>query len=126
MVLVAPKSIEDPAAEKKIISRLNRYFHQKYKRYARSISELRIRGSVYIALGMALLIAISMLTYYKKLDTLMLEILGIVFMPLGWFGIWEGFSKIIDLPFRLESNTQAYKKLSRAAYKFEYIGDAKK
>jgi len=126
VVLVAPRSIEDPAAEKKIISRLNRYFHQKHRRYARSIKELRVRGSIYIVLGMALLSMLALLTYYKKLDTLTLEIMGIVFMPLGWFGIWEGFSKIIDLPFRLESNTQAYKKLSKAAYKFEYIGRTKK
>ena len=74
---------------------------------------------------MALLITLALLTYYKKLDTLMLEIIGIVFMPLGWFGIWEGFSKIVDLPFKLESDTQVYRKLSRAAYKFEYIGEAK-
>jgi len=126
VVLVAPKSIEDPAAEKKIISRLNRYFHQRYRRYAKSISELRLRGSIYIALGMALLMTLALLTYYKKLDTLMLEVIGIVFMPLGWFGIWEGFSKIIDLPFKLESDTQVYRKLSKAAYKFEYIGETKK
>jgi hypothetical protein len=121
VVIVAPKSIEDPAAEKKIISRINRYFNQRYKRYAKSISELRKRGSIYIILGMALLMVLALLTYYKKLDTLMLEVIGIVFMPLGWFGIWEGFSKIVDLPFRLESDTQVYRKLSKADYKFEYI-----
>jgi hypothetical protein len=48
-----------------------------------------------------------------------------MFMPLGWFGIWEGFSKIVDIPFKLGSDTQVYRKLSRAAYKFEYIGQAK-
>jgi len=126
VVLVAPKSIEDPAAEKKIISRLNRYFHQRYRRYAKSISELRLRGLIYIAIGMAALITLSLLTYYKRLETLMLEVIGIIFMPLGWFGIWEGFSKIVDIPFRLGSDTQVYSKLSRAAYKFEYIGEAKK
>ena len=126
VVLVAPKSIEDPSAEKKIVSRLNRYFHQKYARYKRSINDIRIRGLIYIASGMALLITLALLTYYKKLETLMLEIVGIMFMPLGWFGIWEGLSKIVDMPFKLESDTQVYRKLSRAAYKFEYIGEAKK
>lgn len=126
VVLVAPKSIEDPAAEKKIISRLNRYFHQKHARYMKSINDLRLRGSVYIALGMALLTTLALLTYYKKFDVLTLEIIGIMFMPLGWFGIWEGFSKIVDIPFKLGSDTQVYRKLSRAAYKFEYIGEVKK
>jgi hypothetical protein len=125
VVLLAPKAIEDPVAEKKITSRLNRYFGQKYRRYAKSIKELRIRGAIYIALGMAVLIALALLTYYKKFATLTLEIIGIVFMPLGWFGIWEGFSKIVDIPFKLGSDTQVYRKLSRAAYKFEYIGQTK-
>ena len=126
VVLVAPKSIEDPTAEKKITSRLNKYFHQKYSRYIMAIKEIRMKGAIYITLGMALLIILALLTYYKKLDTLMLEVIGIIFMPLGWFGIWEGFSKIVDIPFRLGSDTQIYRKLSRAAYKFEYIGEAKK
>ena len=126
VVLVAPKAIEDPAAEKKIISRLSRYFHLKYTRYAKSINNIRIRGLVYIATGMALLIALALLTYSNKLDRLTLEITGIMFMPLGWFGIWEGFSKIVDIPFKLESDTQVYRKLSKAAYKFEYIGEVKK
>jgi len=125
VVLVAPKSIEDPAAEKKITSRLNRYFHQKYSRYIMAIREIRMRGLAYIASGMAILIVLALLTYYKKLDTLTLEIVGIVFMPLGWFGIWEGFSKIVDIPFKLESDTRAYKKFSRASYKFEYLEEKK-
>lgn len=126
VVLVAPKSIEDTAAEKKITSRISRYFSQKYRRYAKSINDLRLRGAIYIVLGMALLIILALLTYYKKFDALTLEIIGIMFMPLGWFGIWEGFSKIVDIPFKLESDTQVYRKLSRAAYKFEYIGEVKK
>ncbi len=126
VVLVAPKSIEDPVAEKKIISRLNRYFNQKHARYVKAIHEIRIRGLIYIASGMALLIALTLLTYYRKLDTLTREIAGIMFMPLGWFGIWEGFSKIVDIPFKLESDTQVYRKLARAAYKFDHIGEAKK
>ena len=126
VVLVAPKSIEDPVAEKKIISRLNKYFHQKYTRYAKSINDLRLRGSLYIVFGMVLLMTMSLLTYYNKIDRLKLEIVGIVFMPLGWFGIWEGFSKIVDIPFKLGRDTQVYKKLSKASYKFEYIGEVKK
>jgi hypothetical protein len=126
VVLVAPKSIEDPVAEKKIISRLNRYFNLKHARYVKAIKHIRMRGLIYIASGMALLIAFALLTYYKKLDPLTREVVGIMFVPLGWFGIWEGFSKVVDIPFRLESDTQVYKKLSRATYKFEHIGETAK
>ncbi len=121
IVLVAPKSIEDQNVEKKIVSRLNKYFHQKYLRYQKSIDEIRIRGIVYVAVGMVLLTSLSLLAYNLKLDRLTLDLVGIIFMPLGWFGIWEGFSKIIDIPFKLNDDTQAYKRLAKAAYKFEHI-----
>jgi hypothetical protein len=126
VVLVAPISIQDQIAEKKIISRLNRYFHQKHAQYNMTINEIRIRGSIYVALGMFLLIMLSILTYNKLLDRLSLELTAIIFTPLGWFGIWEGFSKIVDIPFNLASSTQAYLRLAKASYKFEYIGEQKK
>jgi len=125
VVLVAPKSIEDAAVEKKIVSRLNRYFHQKYLRYNKSIKDLRIRGALYVFLGMLLLASMTLLGYYGKLDKLTLELMGIIFMPLGWFGIWEGFSKMIEIPFKLNSDSQVYRRLSKASYKFEYIGEIK-
>lgn len=125
VVIVAPKTIEDQAIEKKIAARLNRYFHQKHLRYKKAIDELRIRGAVYIAVGMLLLIALTLLAYFGKMDRLTLELVGIIFMPLGWFGIWEGFSKIVDIPFRLGSDALVYKGLSKASYKFEYITEIK-
>ncbi len=121
--IVAPKAIEDQAIEKKITARLNKYFHQKYLRYKKSIDELRIRGAIYIAFGMALLAALTLFAYFGKVERLTIELVGIIFMPLGWFGIWEGFSKIVDLPFRLGSDALVYKGLSKASYKFEYIGE---
>jgi hypothetical protein len=37
--------------------------------------------------------------------------------------MWEGFSKIVEIPFKLANDTEAYKRLSKASYKFEYIGE---
>lgn len=125
VVIVAPKTIENTAIEKKITTRLNKYFHQKYLRYKKSIDELRIRGAIYIVVGMLLLSALTLLAYFGKMDRFTIELIGIIFMPLGWFGIWEGFSKIVDIPFRLGTDVLVYKRLSKAAYKFEYIGEQK-
>jgi hypothetical protein len=126
IVLVAPKTIEDQVTEKKIISRLNRYFHHRYLRYKKSINDLRKRGALYVLVGMAALISLTFLAYFVKPDRLTLELVGIIFMPLGWFGIWEGFSKIVDIPFKLSSDTALYLRLSKSAYKFEYIGESSK
>lgn len=127
VVLVAPKVIEDQNAEKKIVSRLNKYFHQKYLRYMKSIREIRAKGMLYIAFGMAVLIALALiLNYSKNPNEITLAIIGIIFTPLGWFGMWEGFSKIVEIPFKLASDTEAYKQFSKAYYKFEYIAEEKK
>jgi len=126
VVIVAPEHIKEPATEKNIVSRLNKYFNMKYVQYSKTIKEIRVKGLVYVVGGMAVLIALTLLAYARKLDKLTLELVGIIFMPLGWFGIWEGFSKIIDIPFKLSLDTQVYKKLSKAAYTFEYISEPKK
>jgi hypothetical protein len=126
VVLVAPRSIENKETEKKIVSRLNKYFHQKYLRYIKTITEIRVRGTIYIVLGSITLMTLTFLSYNKILNALKLELIGIMFLPLGWFGVWEGFSKILDIPFKLDMDTKAYKGLSKASYKFDYLGDGKK
>lgn len=127
IVLVAPKVIEDQSVEKKIVSRLNKYFHQKHARHTKAIHEIRAKGVLYIAAGMAILIALALfLNYYQNPDSMTFTIIGIMFTPLGWFGIWEGFSKIVDIPFKLANDTEAYKRFSKASYKFEYIVEEKK
>ncbi|MFA6549714.1 MAG: hypothetical protein WCT39_07310 [Candidatus Margulisiibacteriota bacterium] len=127
VTLVAPKIIEDHEAEKKIVSRLNKYFHQKYLRYLKRIREIRVQGLFYIAAGMAILVALALhLNYVKDPNLITPTILGIMFTPIGWFGMWEGFSKIVEIPFKLANDTEAYKRLSKASYKFEYIGEEKK
>jgi hypothetical protein len=126
IVLVAPKAIEDKETEKKIVARLNRYFHQKYLRYKKTINELRARGAVYIIVGMIMLSTLTLLAYDMKLQRMEIDLIGVIFIPLGWFGIWEGFSKIVDIPFKLNSDTEAYRRLAKAAYKFEYIGESTK
>jgi hypothetical protein len=124
ITLVAPKSIEAHEAEKKIVSRLNKYFHLKYVRYMKRIREIRLTGVLYIAGGMAILVALALhLNYVKDPNSITPTILGIMFTPIGWFGMWEGFSKIVEIPFKLANDTEAYKRLSKASYKFEYIGE---
>ena len=46
-------------------------------------------------------------------------------MPLGWFGIWEGFSKIIDTSPRVIQEEILFNKLSKANYQFKHIEEDK-
>jgi hypothetical protein len=121
VVLVAPKAIRDDSTEKKIISRLTHYFHAKHIQDVKIINQIRMRGLIYILIGMIFLIGMVFTTYYQLLGKLIVELAGIVFMPLGWFGVWEGFSLIVDKPFKYEREAELFQRLSKAVFKFEYI-----
>ena len=50
-----------------------------------------------------------------------IEIIGIILMPLGWFGIWEGLSKIVDSSPAFAREDQLFEKFAKASYRFKYI-----
>jgi len=62
----------------------------------------------------------------KYFGELGIEILGIILMPLGWFGIWEGFSKIVDTSPVFMQDEILFDKLSKATYRFKFIEEEKK
>ena len=113
--------MKNDKAEKIVIQRLKRYFKQKYLQKMKDLRSIRIRGSIFVLFGVTNLSLLTVLTYFKLLNTLHIELLGIVLMPLGWFGIWEGFSKIVDTsPMNLQEG-KFCEKFSKASYNFEYI-----
>jgi hypothetical protein len=42
-------------------------------------------------------------------------------MPLGWFGFWEGLSKLIDTSPAFIREEKVFEKLSKASYRFKYL-----
>ena len=64
---------------------------------------------------------LTLATYFKFMGDLALQISGIVFMPLGWFGIWEGLSKLIDTSPVVIRDSKLFEKLQKATYHFKYI-----
>ena len=94
--ILAPVDLCNPNTERSVIQRLKRDFKHRSLQKRKELSKLRRRGTVFVLFGIFFLTALTLLTYYKVVSKLAIEILGIIFMPLGWFGIWEGFSKIVD------------------------------
>ena len=119
--ILAPVDLCNPNTERSVIQRLKRDFKHRSLQKRKELSKLRRRGTVFVLFGIFFLTALTLLTYYKLVSKLAIEILGIIFMPLGWFGIWEGFSKIVD-PSRVSIQEEIiFDKLSRAVIKFHYI-----
>ena len=119
--ILAPVDLCNPNTERSVIQRLKRDFKHRSLQKRKELSKLRRRGTVFVLFGIFFLTALTLLTYYKVVSKLAIEILGIIFMPLGWFGIWEGFSKIVD-PSRVSIQEEIiFDILSRAVIKFHYI-----
>ena len=97
VTICAPLFLDDKKSEKIVVKRLKRHFqHRALLRKKGNIS-IRVRGIVFVLCGICFLTFLTLAAYYKLFNDLTINILSIVVMPLGWFGIWEGFSKIVDI-----------------------------
>ncbi|MEI7946272.1 MAG: hypothetical protein WCJ02_06225 [bacterium] len=116
----APKSLKDDQSEQMVIRRLRKHFRDKTLQAKRDIYRMRARGAVFVFVGMLSLISITLISYFNLVKDLAIRLLEILFVPLGWFGIWEGFSKIINASPLLVNEHELYHKLSNAEYQFHY------
>jgi len=123
--IYAPVSLKDEKAEKTVIQRLKKHFKHRALQKQKELMRIRKRGIMFVILGIASLGLLTLLTYRQVLTEITIEMLGIILMPLGWFGIWEGFSKIVDTSPMLIQEETLFDRLSKASYKFTYIEKGK-
>jgi hypothetical protein len=119
--IFAPVSLKDAKSENMVIQRLKKHFKVRSMQRQKEISLIRIKGIIFVLLGVCFLTFLTMAAYYKLFPQLTLEVLGIVVMPLGWFGVWEGLSKIVDTSPKYIQEEILFNKLSRAQYIFRFI-----
>ncbi|MCP4650895.1 MAG: hypothetical protein GY853_12565 [PVC group bacterium] len=121
VTICAPRGLSDKKSERTVAKRLKRHFlHRALIRKKENI-RIRIRGIVFVLCGISFLTFLTLAAYYKLFSELVIDVLSIVVMPLGWFGIWEGFSKLVDIKPALVQEEMFYLKLSKAQYRFKYI-----
>jgi hypothetical protein len=116
----APKSLKDDQSEQMVIRRLRKYFKDKALQKKRDIHRLKVRGALFVLVGALSLCSITLISYFEIFSQLVIQLLEILFVPLGWFGIWEGFSKIVNASPMLAHERELYHKLSTAEYQFHY------
>ncbi|HQP91265.1 MAG TPA: hypothetical protein PLU24_01155, partial [Candidatus Omnitrophota bacterium] len=93
ITIYAPLSMKEETSERLVIKRLKQYFKFRHLSAQKEINDAMKKGVIFVVGGIIFLSFLTFLTYYKILDTLAIELLSILIMPLGWFGIWEGFSR---------------------------------
>jgi len=119
--ICAPETLRDTAAEKVVIQRLKREFRRESLQSRREIRRIRQRGLIFVACGVCFLATLTFLRYAQKFSLLTMDLIGIVLMPLGWFGIWEGLSKLVDASPRFHQDEILFEKFARAEYRFKYL-----
>ena len=121
ITIYAPQTLKDDEKEKVVIKRLKQYFRFMSLQAKKQLARIRTRGFIFVAFGTFSLGLLILLTYYEVFSTLAVELIGIALMPLGWFGIWEGFSKIVDASPMLRQDEDLFIKLSKASYSFKHV-----
>ncbi|MBD3245570.1 MAG: hypothetical protein GF333_00985 [Candidatus Omnitrophica bacterium] len=121
VTICAPKDLRDPQSETMVTQRLSRHFRQRSLRRLKEIRRVRLRGAMFVCFGIFFLASLTFAAYYRIFSEFTLEIVGIVLMPLGWFGIWEGFSKIVDISPSFSQEAALFEKLAKAKYRFTYL-----
>jgi len=120
VTFLAPAALKDEEFEHKVIKRLKQYFKFRSLSVLQEINDLRRRGFYFVLTGICSLAVLTLLTYYQTFSGLALELVGIILMPLGWFGIWEGFSRIIEpSPYMLQ-DYGIFSMLAKATIRFNY------
>ena len=121
ITIYAPPSLKDEASEKMVSQRLKKHFRHKFLQKKKVIIKIRMRGLVFVLIGVCSLSFLTLATYFRFLSDLAIQICGILLMPLGWFGFWEGLSKLIDTSPVVLHDEKLFEKLSKAKFSFQYI-----
>jgi len=125
VTICAPQSLDDKKSERIVAKRLKRHFMHRVLLRKKENIRIRIRGFIFVLCGICFLTFLTLAAYFKIFSDLALNIISIVVMPLGWFGIWEGFSKIVDTRSPFLSEEAFYEKLAKAQYRFQYVSHDK-
>jgi len=121
ITIYAPIVLEDKESEKMVTHRLKKHFQLIFLQKKKTLTRARIRGAIFVLIGVVSLSFLTLATYFKFLSPLTMDILSIILMPLGWFGFWEGLSKLIDTSPVFLQEEKLFERLSKATYQFKYI-----
>ncbi|MBN3039927.1 MAG: hypothetical protein JW867_02245 [Candidatus Omnitrophica bacterium] len=124
--IYAPVFLKNVESERMVTQRLKRHFRYVFMQKKRNIIRRRVRGLIFIFVGISSLTFLTLATYHKFLSKLSLEMISILLMPLGWFGFWEGLSKLVDTSPAFIHEEKLFEKLSKANYRFSYIEEEAK
>lgn len=110
-----PAVKRDSKVEALIKRRLKQHFSSRIKDVDKEIGKLRKRGMIYIVAGF-LLLALELFIY--DIEALPVQLLSVLIVPAGWFGMYSGLEHLLDYPSELVDEKRFYERFNKAKYIF--------
>lgn len=120
----APPTLQDSATEALVCRRLKEYFALRATQMRAEIRQERVRGAIFFACGFVCLGLLAFMTLVVKLPDAWRAFLEITLMPLGWFGMWEGVGKMVDLDRAAVQQRALFSRLAEADFHIRYLSES--
>lgn len=117
----APPALRDEATEALVSQRLKEYFALHSARMQAAIRQERLRGAIFFVCGFVCLVALALSMLLAKLPEAGRVFLDITLLPLGWFGMWEGVGKMVDLDRAAVQQRELFRRLADAEFHICYL-----
>jgi len=108
----------DPREEALIKKRLREQFAFMARREDEIIGRIKGRGALYISAGIAVLLANAYFFFVFNDESLLYQLLTILLVPAGWYGMFTGIGKLLDEPSDASEKKRLYEKFEKANYVF--------
>ncbi|MCL6088731.1 MAG: hypothetical protein M1530_01025 [Candidatus Marsarchaeota archaeon] len=112
-----PAAVREPRFEGVIRKRLKEHFGQERQKTRGQIREQRRKGLNYAAAGFALLSGDLLLTLWEP-DMILVKVAALVLTPAGWFSLWTGLEKLVEVPYALAQQHGFYDRFAKCNYIF--------
>ena len=113
-----PAPVRNVGDEALIKKRLREQFGIMVEQERSEIEKIKRRGYLYIAVGLAVLLADTFAMFALIQPSFIYQVLSIILVPAGWYGMFTGIGKVIDEPFLASDRKKVYEKFEKASYIF--------
>jgi len=113
-----PSSERDLKEEALIKKRLREHFAEMVRSEEEAIAAIRNKGYIYIVLGAIVLVANVFALFMLNESSVFYQILSVLLVPAGWYGMFTGIGKVLDEPADAIERKKINERFEKAAYIF--------
>jgi len=118
VLFTIPASERDIEHEPLIKKRLREHFEFELKNENKIIAKTRRYGIMYAGIGALALLINTIVFFVLQENSVYYQLISILLVPVGWYGMFVGIEKIIDEPLQELEKKKLYEKFCKANYIF--------